>query len=509
MASANLTPSGFRSNLEVVDQLCLSDADRSDARAFAQYGQMLRSVVALDSQLSPAVVQILEKSADEIVKRVGEPENDEGPHFLHTIDKPLLSQLATIVKPQTIDEIAVVSPFFDGKSTAIIELARTYPNAKVRIIKGKNADSLNGEALITLGGRITVEEVVSVGDERRKRKLHAKLLMLSGDGHEWLVSGSANLTRPAWLEAGASRGCGNVEAVILREADKGTFRKLLQGVKTQRVDHSKLQFVSDLNDVRLAKNELVIVDAQLDSHQITAVVEGCNDFLRKGAAVRMFVEQGGRRTEHRPSTTIDGKQQSVLRADVSKRQMKIDLPVVLTVEIVPRHGEVVAARAWVSVPLALAFNSVQRSVRSSMRDVCRKVFIQEEAASVVEEAIGRFLVDLGDVVASDSHSGTTTPKVEEPDKLLSVDDFIVSERALGGVHASAARVVQALSGLAAFLQRILLVGEGGEDELTPADMNVGAEDESAPEDADREEASAAHNHMARAYPKRPRLSWTN
>jgi hypothetical protein len=497
VASANLTPSGFRSNLEVVDQLSLSDAERSDARAFAQYGEMLRSIVKLDSQLPPAVVQILEKSAADILKRVGDVGNDRGPQFLHSIDKPLLSQLAAIVKPPTIDEIAVISPFFDGKSAAILELAKMYPNAKIRIIKGKSPDSLNGEALIALARRITVEEVVSFGDERLERKLHAKMLILSGKGHEWLVSGSANLTRPAWLEAAASRHCGNVEAVILREAEKGTFRKLLESVKTQRVDHSQLQFVSDLTDLRFAKNELVIVDAQLDSHQITAVVEGCNDLLRNGSTVRMFVEQGGRRTEYRPTLRIDGTEQSALRADVSKRQMKIDLPVLLTVEIVPKQGEVLAARVWVSVPLALAFNSVQRSVRSSMRDVCRRVFIQEDAASVVAEAIGRFLADLGDVVGSESHSAATTAKREEPDKILSVDDFIVSERALGGVHASAARVVQALSGLAAFLQKLLLVGEGVEDELTPADVNVDAESEATSEDADHDEAGQARQPLAR------------
>src|SRR5262249_51417716 len=48
IASANLTPSGFRSNLEIVDELCFPGNGEPEGRGLTQYANMLKSLVQLD-----------------------------------------------------------------------------------------------------------------------------------------------------------------------------------------------------------------------------------------------------------------------------------------------------------------------------------------------------------------------------------------------------------------------------------------------------------------------------
>ena len=105
VASANLTPSGFRSNLEIVDRLALSVDKHSDARAFRQYGEMLRSLVSLDPTLPFSATQALHGAADEILKRLSDQVDESGPNFLHSIDEPLFPQLAGLVEPEASERL--------------------------------------------------------------------------------------------------------------------------------------------------------------------------------------------------------------------------------------------------------------------------------------------------------------------------------------------------------------------------------------------------------------------
>jgi hypothetical protein len=70
VGSANLTPSGFGSNAEIIDQLTLSKEHQEDAAAIAQYAAMLRLLPALDPRLPEQVVIEIEKIASDL-ERLG------------------------------------------------------------------------------------------------------------------------------------------------------------------------------------------------------------------------------------------------------------------------------------------------------------------------------------------------------------------------------------------------------------------------------------------------------
>jgi hypothetical protein len=470
VASANLTPSGFRSNLEVVDQLTLSPTRLDDASAFGQYVQMLRILPTLDKRLPEPVVEELASIASNLEKRgaVAQP-TEEGPWFLHTLVEPLMPQLVRLIPPKEVATITAVSPFFDENSTAILELARAYSNADIRIITNPDSGALNGLPLAKLENRVKVDELSPQTDP--KRRLHAKLMILSGAKREWVVSGSANLTRAAWLASAQSPKCGNVEAVIARAFERGATARLVTGLETRRVDYRTLR-----RDPLPPKVEpggaprLILIDAEVRNGHITIRVERGPWYHHK-VSFKILTDQGGKRAEYTPTL---GEDEGLLRLRVRLgRQSSPDTPIALTVLARTTSGIALQARAWVAAPSMLAMNSSQRQIRTAVRDVCGAVFGRDEDAVAVSEAFSQFLTELGELShhrppgANTNESKQSTH--DETDKTISAGDFIVSDSTLGSLRASHNRIVQAFNGLALLLHKLLLDAADTEDEEAPLD----------------------------------------
>jgi hypothetical protein len=305
----------------------------------------------------------------------------------------LLAQVRRLIPPPEIKQITAISPFFDNNSLAVLELAETYEKARIRLIKGAQPDSLNGQALTKLGRRITVEEWGQLADGE-KRKLHAKLLVLQSDTEEWVVSGSANLTRSAWLSSAiSSNSAGNVEAVIVRRFRLGSASRLLKCISTTKVDYRKLSRIASSPVSGGDDAPFTIVDAELSGLEIKLLIEPHENAAYDGR-FRVYLEQNCRRITITPDAERLGNRIR-LTAGVQSHRLDRDRPMTATVEIVLRGRQSARMRAWVAIAGTLAFNSTQRNVRAAARDVCRKAFTQDEAAGVIADAITRFLTDLG------------------------------------------------------------------------------------------------------------------
>ncbi len=471
VASANLTPSGFRANAEIIDQLTLSKENQEDAPAIAQYVRMLRLLPSLDRHLPVAVVEELHKFASDL-EALGATQKETlvGPWFLHSVEEALLPQLVQLIPSLEIKQIVAISPFFDDKSVAVLKLAETYPNASIRLVKGADPGSLNGEALAPVARRVSVEELQSLADEQQRR-LHAKILVLRSSTDEWVISGSANLTRAAWLSSAMSvHSCGNVEAVIVRRFSLGSANRLLKSINTEPVDYQKLRRTVESPEPAGANPGFVIVDAELCNQEITVSVE-LRNLIPHATQFRISLEQSGRCTNVIPTVTRSGDRVH-LRVNIRQQKFDRERPITATVELRADGGQPARMRTWVAVPAALAFNSSQRNVRAAARDVCRRVFVQDEAAGVIGDAIARFLTDLGGLahehrtqVPYDSNQESA----DDIDRPLSQQEFIIPDNALGTLHTSHARTAQALSGLAALLEKLLLAAEEVEDVRAPAD----------------------------------------
>lgn len=484
VASANLTPSGFRTNLEIVDELTLSDSGQGDLQAFGQFALMLRSLAKLDPRLAKPVIRELNEIGDMLRRWIDSgPTYRAGPHFLHSIEEPLLKQLLHLVPPTQVDEIVAVSPFFDEHSKAILELAAAYPKSHVRIIKGSDDGSLAGQPLTKLKNRLVVEELAAA-DDRKDRRLHAKVVLLRGSRREWVVSGSANLTRRAWLIA--AKDGGNVEALVIREYDESLGTRLLPAIKTRRVDPQKLFWDAEPIVPSSPEGRLAITDAYLENREIVILLEPISPV--RGLHFVVVIEQGWQRIESEPTIQSNDDVAIVLRVGIAREYVKAEVPLSVTVEARSGAGRIAAARSWVAVPSALSLTATQRGVRNSTRNLCQRVFADDDAASVVSDAISRFLGELAEVSTQPKGTapgmGQTAESENEAERQLSVDEFIVSDEELGRLRDATSRTVQTLSGLAALLRRLLIVADESEDEHAPADVAMEREEPEEPEEGE-------------------------
>jgi HKD family nuclease len=496
VGSANLTPSGFGSNAEIVDRLTLSKEQEDNAAALAQYADMLRLLPAVDPCLPQQVVNELQNIASDLERRgaIKGQNNLAGPFFLHTIEESLLTQLIRLIPPQEIKEIVAVSPFFDEKSLAVLKLAETYGNAKIRLIKDAQPDSLNGEALKKLGARVTVEEWGTLADQI-KRRLHAKLLIFRSNTEEWFVSGSANLTRSAWLSTALSGA--NIEAVVVRRFSLGSSSRLFKGLSTTKVDHGNLRRAPSTPTNGGDEPAFTIIDAELRGQEIKIEIERHDD--SSTGKFRVDLEQGGRRIPLTPATKI-AVRRTVLTSSVQTHSVDRDHAISATVELFVPGRQSTQIKAWVAIPGTLAFKSTQRNMRAAARDVCRKAFPQDEAAGAIADAITRFLTDIGDLAHDQvAHKSSKEPaKTEdEADRELSRKDFVIEDEELGALHASHVQTARALIGLAALLEKLLVAADEANDDA-PAD-NV--EEEHLEEEDTDDENKSRNDHRKKKVKK--------
>lgn len=183
---------------------------------------------------------IVERLADEQLSRrltalrlgcpwlIGEEANG---HFVTNAGRPLLDQFVERLEAP-VAELHICAPFYDHDLAALRELvARTRPG-RLHLYFGADT-SVAGEALAAL-----VEASASSVALRRfepERFVHAKLVAAIDGDQGLLLSGSANLSRPALLLDAATRNA-NVEAGVLATLDADLIRGRLVPPDLELVD---------------------------------------------------------------------------------------------------------------------------------------------------------------------------------------------------------------------------------------------------------------------------------
>lgn len=151
--------------------------------------------------------------------------------LLHNLDAPLLDQVigryhqddgspiseATVGSP--ISEATVVSPFFDPDARAIAYLLAECQPKRLRLYTQADSHGLNPRALAAVLKRHN-PDFQPYQLDLEGRLLHAKTLLLRTERGAWLVTGSANFSRPAWLHSAVT---GNTEIVVLRFEPDPTY----------------------------------------------------------------------------------------------------------------------------------------------------------------------------------------------------------------------------------------------------------------------------------------------
>lgn len=388
IASANLTPSGARTNLEVVDRLELTSKGCGDREAFESYLQLLSALPRLDPSLSEETKREIEQTTSPLRSwlTAGSSSTAASPKFLHNAETALLPQLLAEVSPDLVREIIAISPFYDSASAAILELAAAYPDARILLIKDPIAlGDLNGSALLPLGDRISVERLDSVG--ARPRRLHAKVLFLWGLRDAWIVAGSANLTAPAWLRAAATGG--NLEAVILRHASVQGRKKARTEVGIDRlldelvrvpIPHGALSYTASVDDEASEDRTIVIYTARAGpGHLILRCA--CGDWAKQSTNLSAYLaSQDYSAAAEAVVRLAEGNEVIVEVVCTSAAVESIvlsDLAVVITLEAHTDGGTRWVGRSWLEKPDYLRLSAGARVRRHALAIMSRSLLVSD------------------------------------------------------------------------------------------------------------------------------------
>jgi len=395
VASANLTPTGARSNLEVIDRLSLTAAGTGDRAAFAVYAELIEDLPTLAPALSGDARVALKRAAAAVRRLLRSAEDslpavDKGPVLLHSATHPLLEQLRSLVPAKEVTEIIAVSPFYDSGSRAILALAAAYPEASLRIIKDRLATGdIDGRALMSLGKRVRVERLDSVN--RSARRLHAKVIALTGPRTGWIVTGSANLTAAAWLRS--ARDGGNLEAVVVRAstvradsssgspADSVGTSRLIRSLKTSVIAHASLRF--ELTE----ENEATFVEHSIPVRAVAAVAGrleiecGGGPWMPSGGNADLLLASRDSSAVTRARITRSADDTITLDADTTTPAVESlllgDAAVLATLTCTAADGLAASGRAWVDKPEYLRLSANARRNRHALALMAQQMFVQD------------------------------------------------------------------------------------------------------------------------------------
>lgn len=220
----NLTFSGFGHNHEVYTCLDWTPDAPELQSIFVQAWRLVCQVYGAWGHSSEARTMLhkTERISDWLLSA---PASPAGIRLLHTLDAPLIEQCRHALAGHTIRAVTILSPFLDNAAAALAEVYHCFRPDELRLVLQDRETVGNVEALEAVqqsGISLCVHRFAGDG-----RYQHAKVYLFQTDSESFLLTGSANCTRAAWLADSAS---GNLEMMLLRRADsREHFAPLLEG----------------------------------------------------------------------------------------------------------------------------------------------------------------------------------------------------------------------------------------------------------------------------------------
>ncbi len=171
--------------------------------------------------------------------------------LFHTLEDPLIDQCSRALSGEVIERITVLSPFLDDAALALSELYSRFQPKELRLVLQDARAVGNAEALKSLRQAGAPLEVYRFNDD--KRYLHAKIYVFETADASYMLTGSANCTRAAWL---ATCAYGNFEVALMRRADsRQYFDPLLKA-------HIASQAVASLDEISIRRERLPVSEGE-------------------------------------------------------------------------------------------------------------------------------------------------------------------------------------------------------------------------------------------------------
>jgi hypothetical protein len=204
--SGNLTFGGYGRNLEVLDVV----TPESEPQCFCEFGRFLYALKRRKDIYRPDK-RWRDSFANRAFESAGSSAPDGTPAFprlIHSVETPVIEQLAELIGGE-VDQITVLSPYYDNDGKAVRKLIETFRPRAIRIGLPP-APHLSSFPFPAAGKWDLCPSAARIGDEEEKRPLHAKWMELNTAADMFIVTGSVNCTKQALLTTN------NVEVAIAR-----------------------------------------------------------------------------------------------------------------------------------------------------------------------------------------------------------------------------------------------------------------------------------------------------
>lgn len=227
----------------------------------------------------------------------------------------ILQQVRDLVPLKKVQEVTIVSPFFDENGESLTTISQLCPNAKVKVLIQKNCTL--PPCKLPQNKKI---EFYDFNETKRgkaifktyDRQLHAKILHFKAYDTEYCIIGSANATI-AGLGTLNKRGINEEFCVLYQSKDKDFLSQL--GLKSRKkLDVSICELRRQDGDSTKWSNKVSILSAQ---YELGNIIISCNETLSDGAL--LAVDNGIKIDEYEINPGANGRYEIEIKLDKDKQ----------------------------------------------------------------------------------------------------------------------------------------------------------------------------------------------
>jgi hypothetical protein len=242
VGSGNLSISGYAGPGECFTAYeWAQESGEADTGAFGAVRELVEGVITLGwvDQITGSRVRDVFGAAPWI-PHGGPP---AGP-VVHNLHRSLLDQLVERVGGAAVEEVVATAPFYDKSGYAVAQILQRLSPGRLRLLVQERLTRLDVPAMtkvLALHADAAIIEA-SPAHPYPNTLLHAKFILVRTTSADFLLQGSANLSRVALCEFGASA---NVEIANLLTGPTGAFGHLLEALDLKPRADGLRSFVPD------------------------------------------------------------------------------------------------------------------------------------------------------------------------------------------------------------------------------------------------------------------------
>jgi hypothetical protein len=262
VGSGNLGMQGYASGGEIFSHYEYDNEHDENLSAFITVQEYLEKLVET-GHLRPAAIKHIRHLFENTPWLYTSGKDADHP-VRHNLEKSFLDQLAEVLHEEPVEELWIMSPFYDPGLRALKRLLDNFSPRLVKILVQRKTTSLDPQLLQKVidgykDGKIQVHAFHLLGDPTTY--IHAKLYLVKTASREICLQGSPNLSQVAMLRAGDRA---NMEMANLFIGERDEFDGLLSTLDIQPE-------ALDLDTLELAYQE---PEATLTIDQETFYIQG-------------------------------------------------------------------------------------------------------------------------------------------------------------------------------------------------------------------------------------------